>query len=375
MLIYIHIPFCTRKCDYCHFYVIPDKDSFKTLYMEGLALEWQRWLPQLPPSEKIESVYFGGGTPALLGADHLSAILGWIRASPHFPPHEIEITLEANPENIDLALFKDYHALGINRVSIGIQAFDDPLLKSLGRTHSAQQAYKGVETVARAGFSNISIDLMYDLPSQTHAHWEHSLDQALSLPITHLSLYNLTFEPHTVFYKKRKTLTPLLPDSAASTHMYLTAIENLSKAGFTQYEISAFAKPSFEAQHNSGYWTAKPFLGFGPSAFSYWEGKRFRNIENLHRYVHALKNGLSPLNFEEQLPHDAHLRELLALHLRLLKGCALASFENTHGSLSQDTRQTLHSLESEGFLAFTPPHLHLTQKGLLFYDTVASEIV
>jgi oxygen-independent coproporphyrinogen-3 oxidase len=371
--LYFHVPFCKQKCEYCHFYVIPDKPPLKIDYMQGLALEWEYREKQLLDKE-IVSIYFGGGTPSLLGPDYIHEILSWVRRF-NWQSKEIEITLEANPEDIDLGMMKQYHHAGVNRVSIGVQSLEDSLLHTLTRKHNAQKAKDAVWKVKNSGIENISIDLMYDLPQQTMDHWKKTLDTALALPITHLSLYNLVFEKRTVFYQKRSTLQPLLPDENTSAQMYLEAVEKCQHAGLIQYEISAFQKSGYYSRHNTGYWQGRPFLGFGPSAFSYWHSKRFRNVPHLGKYLSRLTEGQIPLDYEEELEHIDKLRELLAINIRLLEGVDLNLFQQKHGLVDVDTLSCLNKLVTEGFLTFQKGRYQLTQRGILFYDTVASEIV
>jgi oxygen-independent coproporphyrinogen-3 oxidase len=245
----------------------------------------------------------------------------------------------------------------------------------LGRNHSAKKALYAIEQTALAGINNISIDLMYDLPDQTIASFERTLNQIEGLPITHLSLYNLTFEPHTAFFKRQKALAPLLPSPEASYAMLDLACARLPQMGLHRYEISAFAKEGFHSIHNSGYWTARPFLGFGPSAFSYFEGKRFRNVSHLNRYAKALQSGLSPIDFEEQLSYPDNLHELLAVELRLLKGVDLSRFEQRHAPLPATTKALLDELKQKGWLLQENGQIRLTAQGRLFYDSVASSII
>lgn len=332
--------------------------------MRGLELEVKN---RRLDSFEIVSIYFGGGTPALLGATYIAEILSWL---PNLSPH-IEITLEANPDVIDTELIKSYAEVGINRLSIGVQTFNEALLKVLGRTHNAHQASQAVIAAANSGITNISIDLMYDLPKQSLVDWQDTLDKACSLPITHLSLYNLTIEPHTLFFKKQALLRPNLPSEEESTRMYLSALETLNRVGLEQYEISAFARQGLYSRHNVGYWTGRPFLGFGPSAFSYMEGKRFRNIANLSKYLKSLEKGLFPIDYEEKLEPEAALRETLTIALRLNCGLNLSLFP----PLPANTLISINYLKQEGFLAQIGDTLKLTEKGILFYDTVAIELI
>lgn len=341
--------------------------------MQGLQQEWALQKP-LIENKKILSIYFGGGTPSLLGAKYIEQILSWIRTSCTFDS-SLEITLEANPEHLTKELLSSYRDIGINRLSIGVQTLDDALLKKIGRTHNAKEAVDGIYSAHDIGMDNISIDLMYDLPDQTLSSWQETVNTAASLPITHLSLYNLTIEPHTLFFKKKQIIERAQPSEEASVQMYKYAISTLEASNLLQYEISAFAKEGFESKHNVGYWTARPFLGFGPSAFSYWENRRFRNVCNLNKYVKSFEEGLSCVDFEEKLDLKAHQNELLALQLRLIKGVDIDLFEKEHGSLSSETKKSIDNLLKEDLLKFMNSKLSLTKRGILFYDTVAVELI
>lgn len=371
--LYFHIPFCKRKCDYCHFYVIPENDSSKEKLLQSFILEWELWLPFLK-NKNIYSIYFGGGTPSLFGPEKIKHVLKMIKNSVHVQ-NEAEITLEANPENISLNVMQAYAEAGINRVSLGIQTLDEKLLHLLGRLHSPENSLTAIHEVHLSGINNISIDLMYDLPKQTLVHWESTLKQIKDLPITHLSLYNLTIEPQTLFFKKQTELKPFLPNEEESLAMYEMAVNTLESYDLMQYEISAFAKKDYEAQHNSGYWTARPFLGFGPSAFSYWNQKRFRNICHLEKYAKILQKGQYPIDFEEQLDVDAHRRELFVINLRLRKGVDLSQFQQTHGPLDHLTLTSIQRLMDEGFLINESSVIKLTRRGILFYDLIASDLI
>lgn len=356
--LYFHIPFCTKKCPYCHFYVVPNRLVFQEILSESLALEWERQKPLLQ-DQVITSIYFGGGTPTLFSG--IGAILEKIPRAP-----DCEITIEANPEESSLELFTHLRSLGINRLSLGVQSLDDRSLHTLERIHSAEKAKQAIFNAQKAGFTNVSIDLMYDLPEQTEESWRHTLDRLPDLPIHHLSLYNLTIEPHTSFHKRKVQI----PTGEISLRFLQTAIEKMESMGLQRYEISAFAKPGHESRHNLGYWTARPFLGFGPSAFSYWERERFRNIANIHRYAKLLKENSSPVDFRERLSDLAHNQELLAIRIRLKEGADLSQFE-----LSTDTKTAIEKLKILGLLHQRGSQLQLTDRGMLFYDTVASELI
>lgn len=371
--LYFHIPFCTKKCHYCHFFVLPDQPMLHQQLIEGLKLEMAQWASELR-GKTLASVYFGGGTPSLLEASAIRCLLEEVNRYIPFDPASIEITLEANPETITAGKIRDFASAGINRISIGVQTLDDHLLQKLGRTHRSQTSVDAIKMTADAGIENISIDLMYDIPGQTLTSWEQTLERIPSLLITHLSLYNLTIEPKTVFFKYRESLQKILPDAECSAGMYKKAIIAMKAAGLDQYEISAFAKLGLYSKHNVGYWIGRPFLGFGPSAFSYWHNKRFRSVPQFKRYLECLKQGVSPIDFSEELEPKKRRNELLTIALRLRKGVECAAFEAQHGPLDPSTYRALDSLVSQQFLKREGDSFSLTDQGVLFYDTVAVEL-
>jgi oxygen-independent coproporphyrinogen-3 oxidase len=285
------------------------------------------------------------------------------------------VTLEANPEHISYELMHDFKRAGINRVSIGIQSFSDPLLHQIGRTHSSGKGQEAILVTKEAGIDNITIDLMYDLPHQHLKDWEMTLDRLSSLPITHLSLYNLVIEPDSAYHRKKKQLTAAMPHPEVSSKMLEVAIERFEALGLLRYEISAFAREGYRSKHNVGYWTGRPFLGLGPSAFSYFNGERFSNVANLTFYTQKLSQNQSAITFRERLPYPDDVHELLAVELRLIEGVDIPSFEKRHALLPPDTKKTIDRLISEGFLEREGARIRLSTKGLLFYDTVASEII
>ncbi|MEM1282590.1 MAG: radical SAM family heme chaperone HemW [Chlamydiota bacterium] len=370
--IYLHIPFCKKKCDYCHFYVIPDKEQHKHLLLDALMLEWDLLLQKLPKNNQLKSIYFGGGTPSLFGPERVKAVLDKIRKS---FKEDVEVTLEVNPEDVTYELISEYMNVGINRISMGVQSLDDGELQLLTRRHDAKKALYAVEEIVRAGISNLSIDLMYDLPHQTNTSWEKTITTASSLPITHLSLYNLTIEPHTVFHKYKNQLTKHLPSETSSFQMYTRATNLLEKAGLRQYEVSAFAKDGCYSRHNTGYWTGRPFLGLGPSAYSFWKGNRYRNVANINRYAQQLQKGLIPVETVDGLPDEDRKKELLVVALRLIDGINLEYFEELHGPLPSSTNKSLNDLIDNQLLVLDNGHLKLTKRGILLYDSIATELI
>lgn len=291
--------------------------------------------------------------------------MGWVGSSP------TEITIEVNPDDVTSQLALAYRSIGINRVSIGVQSLDNALLSTLSRKHSAQKAIEAIELMADAGFGNITIDLMYDVPHQTPKSFEKTLDQIAQLPITHLSLYNLVIEPHTYYAKIKEKIEPHLPSEQMSSEMIALAVRRIEEMGLRRYEISAFARPGFEALHNSNYWLGKEYIGIGPSAFSFVDGCRFSNVASLEKYCEAMENKTSPIDFEERLPFPNSLLESVAIRLRLLQGIDMRDLPHAPKSLFA----SFEKLCEQELLEKTDVGFRLTPLGTLFYDDVASEII
>lgn len=373
--LYFHVPFCQKKCDYCHFYVLRHREEARKRFLSALEKEWELRAESLEGA-RIVSIYFGGGTPSLLLPSELRRILDGVYSHPHVTVDpKVEVTLEANPETVTLPRFQQFVAAGVNRVSVGVQVLDDHLLRRIGRQHSAERALAALNQLYEAGVSNVSVDLMYDLPGQTVEVWQRTLQGVLEAPITHLSLYNLVIEPRSVFFAQRSRIEMQMPGEEDSALMLQAAVEVLPAKGFHRYEVSAFARPGFESVHNVGYWTARSFLGLGPSAFSYWEGKRFRNVESLGRYCQALDEGLSPVDFWDELEPAARLRELLCVALRLCRGVNLKDFCKEQGKVDFLCIQTLEDLARDGLLSKEGETWRLSEQGLRFYDSVASCLI
>jgi oxygen-independent coproporphyrinogen III oxidase len=365
--LYVHVPFCRRRCHYCHFYVVRNSASQQELYWQALQREWALRGSQL---SDLVSCYLGGGTPSLLAPERIGQLIAQLPNSPE------EITLEANPEECVPELLTQWRAAGVNRLSIGIQVLDDPLLVKLNRIHSAAQAEKAVWAAAAAGFENITIDLMYDLPDQSLASWEETLQRAMQLPITHLSLYNLVIEPGSLYARRQTQITARMPDEPLSCAMWEVAHQTLETAGFTNYALSAFERGGHPSIHNLGYWTGRPFLGLGPSAWSYWNGCRIQNLPDLHNYADHLASSREPVATRESLPPDEARREQLVLALRLQEGVIRSQFEARWGPLELTTLQSLTHLQEEGLLASPQPNRwQPTRRGFQLFDSIAAALV
>ncbi len=368
--LYIHIPFCSKRCHYCHFYVLLDQPSLHQVLLDGLKSELElhrEWLE----NHKLVSIYFGGGTPSKLAPELIAEILSWLGS---LDPN-IEITLEANPEDVDAERMREYRRAGINRVSLGVQTLDEKRLLSIGRSHSGAQALGAAQAAYEGGIENISVDLMIDLPGHKSGDVRRDVARLIELPITHLSLYNLTIEEPSLFFRRKAIIEKEMPSDEISLALLEEAVDALELAGLQRYEISAFTRGNLPSVHNMGYWTGRPYLGLGPSACSYMGGRRSRNVANLRRYAALLSEGRDPRDFEESLSPELARRELLAIGLRLIDGIDLQCFVERHGLLSSESEQAIEDLIVDGLLARSESRLKLTAHGLLFHDLVATRLI
>ena len=323
--------------------------------------------------QNIVSVYFGGGTPFLLGATNISSILRSIDRLSSITGSEI--TIETNPESTDKQALKDYFDAGINRLSIGVQSFNNDELLLLCRRHSSYDGIQAIENACIAGFSNISVDLMYDLPHQSIQQWKRSLVAACQLPITHLSLYNLTIEAETPWFRKKARLEKSMPGSEESAAMYALAIKTATTYDFSQYEISAFAKRGFSSIHNTGYWQGRDFIGFGPSAFSFYSGTRSSNASNLAIYTKTLSQERLPVDFHDNESPPKRLREMVVVGLRMNEGINLDALEKRYNTVDEYLRNTLNSFVQSGLLSNNSCMYALTNRGRIVYDALAVELI
>ncbi len=343
----------------------------QTLFSKALFKEFEQ-KKHLLFGKSITSIYFGGGTPTQMPSAFYAQLLDLITQNCTID-NTCEITIEANPEDLTKEYAQHLSTSRIHRISFGVQAFQPHLLNLLGRRAHKNTCIEAIDIAYTSNIHNISIDLMYEVPNQTVLDFQQSLQHIQTLPITHISIYNLTFEPNTPFKKRETHLAPLLPKESETIKM-LACLQNLSHMGFKRYEISAFAKPGFESKHNLGYWTARPFLGFGPSAFSYWNSIRFKNENHLINYCKNIENNRPTIDFSELLEKEARIKELLAVQLRTLDGVNLNQFKAQHGSLSKELHGTIQQLIDQNLLEHSD-RLKLTEKGLDFYDSVAQAII
>lgn len=322
--LYIHVPFCRSKCQYCDFYSLATKeDKLVDGYLDAVC-DHIKEAGELAPNYKVDTIYFGGGTPTFFGADGLAVILTTIRRN-FDVDNAAEITFEANPDSVSDRLLHRLKAEGFNRVSLGIQSDDDDMLKKLGRPHTYAQAVTAYHRIRKAGFRNISIDLMYGLPGQDLMDWQETLDNVLRLNPEHVSCYALKIEEGTPFCQIRENLN--LPEDDVQADMYLAAVETLRGRGFRQYEISNFCRKNMVSKHNMKYWTGGEYLGFGPSASSDFAGKRYTLTRDLQKYIAGIRDGGDIIDDLQEIPLRERAGEYLMLRLRTSQGIEREEYE------------------------------------------------
>jgi len=371
--IYVHVPFCRSKCQYCDFYSLTDKeDALLDGYLDAVCSHI-REAGRLAPEYLVDTVYFGGGTPSFFGADGLSAILGVIRRSFQLSP-TAEITFEANPDSVSDRLLRKLHSEGFNRVSLGIQCDDDEILKKIGRPHTFEQAKTAVQRIRKAGFRNLSVDLMYGLPSQDRSKWLKTLKHVLSLQPEHISCYGLKLEEGTPMYQYRQFYN--LADDDMQADMYLDAVETLRKQGYRQYEISNFCKKGMISRHNMKYWTGGEYLGFGPNASSDFAGRRFTVIRDLHGYIEGIATGGQVLEDVQQIPTRERAGEYLMMRLRVASGLDPEEYERKFLLPFAPLEESLYRCKDAGLAQKTfDGRWHLTPEGFLVSNSIISDLL
>jgi oxygen-independent coproporphyrinogen-3 oxidase len=372
--IYIHIPFCKSRCSYCDFAtdVYRNNDAVER-YVNALVNEITNY--ELRITNSIETLYFGGGTPSLLTSLQLENILDAVHQK--FPiESNLEFTLEMNPATVTLEKLRDFKNLGVNRASFGVQTFDDRALKLLARGHNADDARKTFELLRRAGFDNISFDLIAGLPAQTLQNWEDNLDQALNLAPEHLSLYLLEIHEATPLAEQIHSKRQPPPDEDLAAEMYQLMVERVAEKGYRQYEISNFSRPGFESRHNSKYWLCEPVLAFGVSSHSFDGKTRRANERDTNKYVQLIENGESPIIEINPLTKKQLSAEFAFLNLRLTQGLDLREYKFRFGiDLETKFAEDLNYLSQAELITVDNKRLKLTPKGMIYSNEVFSIFV
>lgn len=366
--IYIHIPFCDHKCIYCDFYSIVSYENVSS-YLSALKKEIKFYAEKFAGERKIISIFFGGGTPSFMQPEYIGKIISEIKNNFHVDD-EAEITLETNPGTVNKEKLTSFRNEGINRLSVGIQSFDESDLKFLTRIHDAETAKKTILDAKETGFENISLDLIFNLPDQTKEKWKCNLEQALSLPIKHLSAYSLILEPGTILNKMVLDEKVKMQDNDHDADLYEFTIDFLTARGFNQYEVSNFCIPGFECIHNNAYWRYKDYLGLGTSAHSFADGKRWWNYSSAKFYIDAINNKSNAVAGDEILTKEQMLDEYVMLALRskgIDKSELIEKFGNNWLSRNNDL---IESLENENYLTEKKSLLSFTRKGYLLCDEI-----
>lgn len=371
--VYIHIPFCKSRCSYCDFAtdVFRNEESVER-YISALTREIADFGIRDVEIPEPDTLYFGGGTPSLLSPRQLENVLTSLRRRFEFDSG-FEFTLEMNPATVDLDKLRDYRSLGVNRASFGVQTFNDEALRLLARGHDAKDAFRTYDLLIKAGFENISLDLIAGLPGQTMEDWERNLTEAIAFESQHISLYLLEIHQNTPLAEQIRSQRRPEPDEELAAKMYETMIDRLAEAGFAQYEISNFAKPGFESKHNSKYWLCEPVHAYGVSAHSF-DGKiRRSNERDTNAYVTLLESGKSPAVTEDEIDLAS---EFAFLGLRMMKGIALADYRNRFGKdLIGSHEEEIEMLKGLELVEISEGFLKLTRKGSLYSNEVFEAFV
>ena len=371
--IYIHVPFCRSKCQYCDFYSVTSKeDRLLDGYQNAVCTHIKEAGP-LAPDYIVDTIYFGGGTPSFFGADGMAAILTAIRKSFRVAS-TAEITFEANPDSVSDRLLRRLRSEGFNRVSLGIQCDDDDMLKKLGRPHTYAQAVAAVQRIRKFGFKNLSLDLMYGLPGQSLQAWERTLKNVLKLQPEHISCYGLKVEEGTPLYDYQEYCN--LPDDDAQADMYLSAVEILQQHGYRQYEISNFSRKGNVSRHNLKYWNGEPYLGFGPNASSDFGGSRFTIIRDLKGYIEGIRKGGQVLQEVQEIASRERAGEYLMMRLRTTAGIDPKVYERRYLLPFAPLEKQLWQCKEQGLATKTfDGRWHLTPKGFLLSNTIISDLL
>ncbi|MBD3224628.1 MAG: radical SAM family heme chaperone HemW [Caldithrix sp.] len=373
--LYIHIPFCEHKCEYCDFFSVTDNHHRQT-FVSLLLQEMELTLQSTHIDGLFDTIYLGGGTPSLLTEHEVDILLQFILK--HFRMDtNTEITMEINPGSLTDKKLASFRRLGVNRLNVGVQSFVNNELKVLGRIHDADKAFRSVEAVRNRSFDNIGLDLIYGVPGQTQESWQYSLSEAIRLQPEHISAYNLTIENGTPFYDRMLKGEIKPSGQRMETLFFKQTVDTLKQASYKPYEISNYARaPKFYSRHNQKYWYHIPYLGFGPSAHSFWNEKRWANKSSMSDYVFDIENGQRPLAFTESIDDETKEFEYIFLGLRTYDGINLQKFEETFGrAFKSKYGDLVDSLLLNQLADMDQSFFRLTQKGMMISDEITPKFL
>ena len=373
LAIYIHVPFCDHKCIYCDFYSIITSDNISS-FLQSVRKEIKYYAENYSTKRIITSIFFGGGTPSLMQPEYLGEIISSV-AENYNVSADAEITMETNPGTVDKEKLRRFRTAGINRISIGVQSFNDYELKFLTRIHNSDTAVKTLDYAADAGFENISLDLIFNLPGQTKQIWLSNLKQAIQLPITHISTYSLILEGGTILNKMVLDGKVKLQSDDHDADLYETTIDFLTENGFYQYEVSNFTKPGYECRHNNVYWHYKNYLGFGTSSHSFVDGRRWWNFSSLKKYISEIeKHNNAVAGYEVLSEEDTH-SEFVMLALRS-SGLILKRYKEKFGDdWLKKNYHYFEQLENNNLIRNENNIIKLTKKGYAVCDEILQNIL
>ena len=371
--LYLHIPFCRSKCDYCDFYSLAGREDRMDRYQKAL-LAHLRETAGMAGDFPVDTVYFGGGTPSYYGARRLRALLAEVKK--RFPvDKDAEITAEANPDSVDLKGLRMLRRAGFNRLSLGMQSADPGELAAVHRPHTPEQTVQAVEAARKAGFANLSLDLICGLPGQTEDSWHATVEAALALEPEHLSCYGLKVEEGTPL-AARAAAGEKLPDDDTQAELYLWTVDRLARAGYEQYEISNFAKPGFASRHNLRYWLTRPYLGFGPGAHSDFGGRRYSFVRDLDAYIQGVLTGGNIIDSADQIPQRERGGEYLMLRLRTARGIEEWEYRGTYFMDFAPLEARLREFAAQGWAEQTAEgRWRLTPKGFLVSNQLIGDLL
>ncbi|MFJ7746240.1 radical SAM family heme chaperone HemW [Peribacillus sp. NPDC097295] len=367
---YLHIPFCEHICHYCDFNKVFLQGQPVDEYLRMMKREMELQLAKYP-TKKLDTVFVGGGTPTSLDEKQLTFLCEAINETLPFDSKQAEYTFEANPGDLSREKLEILYQAGVNRLSFGVQSFNDELLKRIGRTHRASEVYETIQLAQGVGFTNITIDLIYGLPGQTMEDFEDTLTKALDLQLPHYSSYSLIVEPKTVFYNQMRKGTLNLPPQELEASMYERLMEEMERHGLHQYEISNFARPGFESKHNLTYWNNVEYYGIGAGAHGYTGGKRVANHGPVKKYITPLLEGQLPVLDEHTVPLYENMEEEMFLGLRKTKGVSLETFKEKFSvEMKEVFGKELEDQMEKGLLKLDGGFISLTERGKLLGNEV-----
>ena len=369
--LYIHIPFCASKCAYCDFYSRAGCEGDMPRYQQALRTHLRECMPRIAPAY-IDTVYFGGGTPSYYGARRIAELLAEIKASGQLL-RTAEITVEANPDSVTRADLRRLRHAGVNRLSIGMQSANNDILKMIGRRHNFQQVEMAMKHARMEGFDNVSLDLIYGLPSQSAGDWAETLARALELHPEHISGYGLKLEPGTPMYELKDS--PLIPDDDKQADMYLAMVETLARYNYQQYEISNFCIPGYESRHNFKYWRLDDYMGFGPGAHSCVGNVRYSYVRDLQGYINGVLHSGDMIDEYEQIGDFERGAEYLMLGLRTVWGITKAEYQAIYHNRFDEIEQQLLEFQQKGWARQDNGRWHFTPEGFLLSNQLIVKLL